>query len=172
MGHRSTVLIIIVVSGLLFSILYASQAIRKPFVAMGIETRPALTEDDAINIARDDIEKKVAPMHVDKFVLFTKYYGHQLSLIFIHDNGTLYAINSTNGYAIYHTCAGDTCNLRDVNELLRGHLFYVVDGSWQDSSIRNCSPFIHAVDAKSGEILWSYVGNAEDMACQVQPHDW
>lgn len=172
MGYRSAGLIVIAVFGILFAMLYISQAtLQSSSMSASVQTKPTLTEEDAINITKVDIEKKVAPMHVDKFVLFTKYYGHPLSLYFIHNNGTQYYINSTS-YTIYGTCAGDSCNLRDVDDLLKGHLFYVLDGSWQDSSIRNCSPFIHTVDATSGEILWSYVGDAEDMACMVQPPDW
>jgi hypothetical protein len=152
--YRSSFLIVILVFGILFSMLYASQAsLRSYSLSIPIKPEPSLTEDEAINIARADIEKKVAPLHVDKFVLFTKYYGHPLSLDYIHSNGTQYYYNSTNGYEIASTCTGDSCNFRDVDHLLKGHLFYVVDGSWQDSSVRNCSPFIHAVDAYSGDTL-------------------
>lgn len=173
MGYRSSILIVIVVFGILFAMLYASQATFRPYsLSIPIKPEPALTEDDAINIAKADIENKVAPLHVDKFVLFTKYHGYPLSLYYIHYNGTQFYYNSTNGYAIDYICNDDFCNFRDVDHLLKGHLFYVLDGSWQDSSIKNCSPFIHTIDAQSGEILWSYVGDAEDQACMVQPPDW
>ena len=171
MGHRSAVLIIILVFGVLFSMLYASQALpRSSDFANGIPTKPTLTEDDVTNIARTDLERKVAPNHVDKFVLFTKYNGYPLSLAFVHENGTQFYIRS-----------GDTCTLpvdtacnigSEIADAIKGHLVYFVDGSWQDVSVRNCSPFIYAVDAKSGEILWSYVGDVKDMGCQVQPPDW
>jgi hypothetical protein len=168
MGHRSTAVIIILVFGVLFSILYASEIIRTSTLAIEIENRPALTED-VTAIARTDLKKKVAPMNVDKFVLFPTYYGHPLSLAFVHNNGTQYYINSGD------TCtlpADKVCNIEnEIADAIKGHLVYFVDGSWQDASVRNCSSFIYAVDAKSGAILWSYVGDVEDNSCQVRPPD-
>jgi hypothetical protein len=152
--------------------LYASEATFRSYsLLVPINPEPTLSEDDVISIVKADIEKKVAPHQVDKFVLFTKYYEKPLSLYYIHHNGSQYYYNSTNNYTINFVCS-DECNLRDVDHLLKGHLFYVLDGSWQDASIRNCSPFIHTIDAHSGEILWSYVGKADDMTCTIQPPDW
>jgi hypothetical protein len=168
LGIKSSTLISILVFGVLFALLSASQLLRS--TAREIETRPALTQDDAAKIARADLEKNVAPAHVDTFVVLPTYFGHSLSLIFIHNNGTVFDIDTTDD-SIYNSCTGDTCNLKDVNSLLRGHLFYIVDGSWQDSSARNCSEFIYAVDANSGTILWSYAGDVNDMGCQVQLTD-
>jgi plastocyanin len=138
----------------------------------GIESRPNLTEDDAANITKADMEKKLAPMHVDKFVLYPRYYGHPLTLTFVHENGTQ-----------YFPSTGKTCmrTLDDImscgmsNELadaIEGHLAYIVDGSWQDASVGNCNHFIYAVDARTGEILWSYIDREEIGSCPVQPPGW
>lgn len=163
-------MIIILVFGVLFAILYASQLIRTDSTPKGFRTTPSLTEDEAINIAVSDLEKKVAPLHLDKYVVTQRYFGSSLILFFVHNNGTLYAIAEDN--TIYLPCEGPGCQVGDGNDLFRGNLFYDVNGSWQDSSVRNCSPFVYTIDAESGEILWSRVSDSEDTRCDVKPPDW
>lgn len=151
-------------------IVWSQQPILLP---TGIESRPTLTEDDAADITKADMEKKVAPMHVDKFVLYPRYYGHPLTLTFIHENGTQYFPNTGK------TCMrapDDTiisCGLgNELADAIEGHLAYIVDGSWQDDSVGNCNHFIYAVDAMTGEILWSYIDREEIGSCPVQPPGW
>jgi hypothetical protein len=167
-GTRSSTLIIILVLGILSSMFYASGA---TYSAKSVEifTKPTISDTDAINIAKQNLELETSPNHVDKFVTFSQYYGHHEALVFIHNNGTQFYIDSAN-HTIYDKCVG--CNFSNIISTLKGHLFYVIDGSWQDSFIRNCSPYMYTIDANSGEILWSYVGGINDKACNVRPADW
>jgi hypothetical protein len=60
----------------------------------------------------------------------------------------------------------------ELADAIEGHLTYIVEGSWQDASIGNCNHFIYAIDAITGEILWSYIEREEIGSCPVQPPGW
>ncbi len=168
MGYRSTALIVI----LAFGVLFAALALVVPSPPATMEIRPSLTEDDVANITKADMEKKVAPMHVDRFLLYPRYIGHPLSLFFIFENGTHYYPNTGN------TCTPTSsdpmpCGMSsELVDATKGHLTYIVDGCWQDSLVRNINHFIYAVDANSGEILWSEIDRQEIGACPVEPAGW
>jgi hypothetical protein len=137
---------------------------------MEFKTRPSLSQDDAMNIAIADLQKKIAPLHLDKYVETQKHFGSSLNLLFVHNNGTLYGV--ADNYTIFRPCEGPNCQFLPGNDHFRGHLFYDVNGSWQDSSVRNCSYFVYAIDAQSGAILWSQVSDSKDMDCRVKPQGW
>ncbi|HKZ61889.1 MAG TPA: plastocyanin/azurin family copper-binding protein [Nitrososphaera sp.] len=133
---------------------------------LAIDTTPTLTEDEVANITRDDIESKVSPLHADKFLLFPRYFGHPLTLVYVHENGTEYYMHSGD------TCAVDgLCGMgKDLEDAIKGHLAYIVDGDWQDTSVWNCNHFIYGVDANTGKILFAELD--ENGSCYVQPPDW
>jgi hypothetical protein len=113
-----------------------------------------------------DLEQKIAPLHLDKYAETQKYFGSPLVLLFVHDNGR---VNAIDGDAIYQPCDPPNCDIVGGKEPVRGHVFYDVNGSWQDSSVGNCSSFLYAIDADSGEILSSSFEGLEDTHCDVRP---
>jgi plastocyanin len=132
---------------------------------LAIDTTPTLTEDEVANITRDDIESKVSPLHVDKFLLYPRYYGYPLTLAYVHENGTQYYVNTGD------SCTDEACSIGNgLEDAVKGHLAYMVDGDWQDTSVRNCNHFIYGVDANNGEILFAELD--ENGSCYVQPPDW
>jgi hypothetical protein len=137
---------------------------------MEFKNKHFLSQDDAANIAIADLQKKVAPLHLDRYVETQRYFGDTLLMIFVHENGTIYGVE--NNGTIYRVCDGPNCHFGDGSDPLKGQLFYDVNGSWQDSSVKNCSPFTYAIDAQSGVILWSRVGDSKADRCDVRPPDW
>ncbi len=83
----------------------------------------------------------------------------EMTAIF-HKNNTQFYINDTNNYVIDASCTSSVdfpCFIGNerVLEGVNGHLVYVINGRWSDG---RSSPMYYCVDARSGRILWSYVG--------------
>lgn len=173
MACKSSILIAILVFAALFSIISVSQLTRANYSVRDFKTKPSITEDEAINITISDLEKKVAPLHLDKYVMTQQYFGSPLQLVFVHNNGTVYGIDDDEG-SLFRVCDGPwpDCAVGDGNDRYKGHLFYDVNGSWHDASVGNCSPYVYLIDADSGEIAWSRVDDAKAERCDVKPLDW
>ena len=174
MAGKSSLLIVILVFAALLSLISVSQLTRTNYAVTDFKTKPTITEDEAINITISDLEKKVAPLHLDKYVMTQQYFGSTLELLFVQNNGTVYGINNDDDGSLFRVCEGPwpNCAVGDGNDLYKGHLFYDVNGSWHDSSVGNCSPFVYLIDADSGEIAWSRVDDAKAERCDVKPLDW
>jgi hypothetical protein len=168
-GLNSSVLIVILVFGVLFSLLYASQSMAANYPPKGFKTLPRVGEDAAIDIAMNDLKEQIIPLQLDKYVETQRYFGSPVGLLFVHANGTVCAIE---GNTIFQPCDPAPCDIVGGKEPVRGHLFYDIDGSWQDSSVGNCSSFLYAIDAESGEILSSQFEGADDIHCDVKPPGW
>jgi hypothetical protein len=177
-GLRSSILIVILVFGVLFFMLFVSQNIA--INPSPIQTKATLLEDDAIHIVKADIDKKFASSYasptnqIGRIIIFDRYpQHHSLRLVYVHNNGALYYVTSN-----YTTITGDStfhgycfksidhgCLIRsDINstgakfiENTKGHLAYVIDGNWQSTDMK-AADFFYLVDAESGKILWSEKG--------------
>ena len=149
--------------------LYFSESIAANSPPEGFRFEPDISEDAAIDIAIADLEQKIAPLHLDKYVQTQRYFGSSLSLVFVHENGTVYEVV---GNTFFQPCDPAPCDIVGGKEPVRGHLFYDVNGSWQDSSVGNCSDFLYAIDAESGEILSASYDGPDDPLCNVKPPGW
>jgi hypothetical protein len=160
-GLRLAVIVGVVALAIIISVLYFSgQSSGR------IPTKPAISEDEAIMTAESDLKNRVDGVDV---VLFfprdspePQTGNMQLPLFFVDNSGILYRINATNSQ-IYSSCnisEGGTClsTDSDLNESTKGKLVYHIDGSYNTTDGRS-SPTYYFVDANTGKIIFSYVGD-------------
>lgn len=175
MGLRSFVLVVVLVFGVMFSALYyASSRLSSQQQTNIIPTVPKVSEQQAIQIAENDLKKHpiqglarncvcaVVPVFVDKYIPVSEFQSNKahLPLEYYHPNGTFYEINST---STYYTIMGKHSLNDDIKsgyyqqyngkfgvylELGKGRLYWILDGG-----DNNGIPFLYDIDAINGEIL-------------------
>jgi len=137
-----------------------------------IPTLPTLTEDQAIDIMKADIERRVGDASM--ISIYAKdsrdptYRGEPLPLIYYRqEDATAFRINETS-HTIMASCIPSVeCflgNRQDVLDSINGRLTYFIEGSHGTEEKR--SPAAYYVDAMSGDILWSYIG--EDISPELE----
>ncbi len=167
----SSTLLVILVFAVLFSLLFFASTYSNATVL----TTPTISEDDAIAVMNADLRRRVSPALLEGSFIYGRNASsevRQLPLVYIHRNTTQFYINGTNGYVIDAQCTPSPdfrCFIGErIVGSIQGYLTYVVDGGWVDSMGRS-SPMYYYIDAKSGKILWSYVG--EDVYPELEPSE-
>jgi hypothetical protein len=172
-GKRSSFLIIILVFGVLFSLLFASsQATKHTTTTLtAIPTVPKVSEQQAIAITENDLRQhprqdltrtcvcEITPALADKYVPISEFQSGKvhLPLEYYNPNGFFYEINSTTTTIIgkwnndnppvgYHQYNGKN---EATLEIGKGRLYWILDGI-----DNNGIPFLYNIDAISGEILY------------------
>lgn len=131
-----------------------------------ILTTPALTEDQAIDIMKSDLRKRVGDVLVFVYPRDARdpeITENPLPLIYYRQEDNMaFRVNGTT-HSIMGSCAPSVeCFFngeKDVLDSVAGKLFYFIDGSY--SGEEKSSPAYYYIDAMNGDILWSYIG--EDM---------
>ena len=154
-------LTVILVFAILFALLYASERVRS-----SIPTIPTLTEEQAKEVMKDDIQKRVGNVSVRVYSNFT---GEPLPLIYYrHVDNMAFRINETS-HEIMSSCIPTlACFLNNKEGVLAsidGRLFYFVEGSYSGED--KSSPAYYYIDGMNGNILWSYIG--EDVYPELRP---
>lgn len=130
-----------------------------------IPTVPALMEDQAIDIMKADIKKRVGdnvtvylylrdsrdPANVNR-PLPLIYYDQEKNLVY-HINGTSQTV--TDSCTPSMTCFPNI-EYRGVDNFLKGRLVYFLDGSYSGEG--KSAPAYYFIDAMNGEVVWSYIG--------------
>jgi len=131
----------------LFSITFGHQ--------LAISTVPTLPEAQAMEIVKEDLKHKTGN------VTLTVYLQNgRVPLLYyrLEDNIAL-RINETS-HEIMSSCVPSIeCFLPNNIDLLRsigGRLVYFIDGIY--SGVGTSAPTFYYVDAATGDILWSYIG--------------
>ena len=157
---RSAILIGILVLGVLISALFISELFRT-----SIPTRPTISEVQAIYTSESDLKDRVSG--IERILIYPRDSPSQggkewsLPLFYVDSSGVLYRIDPRNN-TITSTCSiseGGDCFTTDskVHNLIRGKMVYFIDGSWNAKDGKS-SPAYYYIDAKTGEIIFSYIG--------------
>jgi len=147
-------MIVALVFAALFLLLYGSESVRS-----SIPTVPTLTEEQVVAIMRTDIQKRVGNVSVSMNDI-SESSDERLPLIYyrLGDN-MAFRINGTSHEVMASCNPSVECFLNNREEALasvNGRLFYFVDGAYSGEG--KSSPSYYYIDARNGDILWSYIG--------------
>lgn len=152
-----------VIAGLAVGVAFMLMLILALGQARSVPTFPLLTEDQAIDVMKSDIKNRIGDnvtvrLYQDSIVrdfgtssLWLIYYQQEKNL--------LYFINGTS-QTVSGTCMpGPAClnvKYKGADKSVADRLVYFLDGNY--SGLEKSSPAYYFIDAMSGEVLWSYIG--------------
>jgi hypothetical protein len=195
-GYRSSVLIVILVFGILFSMLYFA----KPTDSNNIPTTPRISNAQAVGAVEDYLNERVRRFETislyygestpdGKTIVQPKYYlasefldnGYDLWVRYYHPNSTLFYLKAdeqTGDYIIVGKCNDAQENPcippnPEIRSLLSGHLVYLLDTAWiyrEENDEHTDLPDGFYVDAISGKVLYStfYCFKEQSEWCKVE----
>lgn len=158
-GLRSAVLIGIIAVGVIASAIFISG-----MFSSGIPTKPTISENQAIEIAEQDLRDRVSG--VDRVLIYPRDSPQStgeksLPLFYLDNKDILHRIDARNSNVLSscNVSEGGDCftTNTEIHDLVRGKLVYFIDGSWHAEDGRS-SPMYYYIDAGSGKIIFSYIG--------------
>lgn len=163
-GSRKSYLLLIGVIGLgaatFFSLMYAG------FLQRGDSFQPRISEQNAIGLAEENLKRMHHDAHEIRildgarkgYIPLASFKDDQhLPLLFVHQNGTSFAVNRNNGtIALWGTCAqhdSPSCRfLLPFNRDYEGALVYIVGMQWVDANGNELTD-TYGVNASTGKII-------------------